>query len=185
MRDLNLEVGAGLRKLEGTRAEHDHFQYYRAQTGEHYALLRHLARQFEGTTIVDIGTHLGLSALALSDSSNRVLTLDIEDKRIVDLPQNVEFKLGNMANDKTLIPLNAALALLDIDPHAGEEERAIVQQLLDRGWKGVLLCDDIYLNEGMKAFWRWVCSQGGLETKDVTEVGHCTGTGLVWFNTGR
>ena len=176
--DLDLNVTGGLCTPPG---KHDHLQYFSREEGEHYSLLRHLAKQFTGSVLVDIGTHLGLSALALSESENRVLTLDIEDKRVVELPSNVQFELGNMVHEKDLFPLGASLAVLDIDPHAGEEEKAIVQQLLNRGWKGLLVCDDIHLNTEMEGFWSWVCSQNRLQVEDVTYLGHCTGTGLVQF----
>lgn len=111
-------------------------------------MLRHLAGQFPGTLVVDVGTHLGLSALALSTPHNTVLSLDIDNRRLagLELPDNIEFRIANMVTDTQVFPLNASLALLDIDPHDGVQERAIVQQLLDREWHGLLVCDDIHLN---------------------------------------
>jgi hypothetical protein len=70
------------------------------------------------------------------------------------------------------------LILLDIDPHEGTEEIKFVNLLQDAGFKGLMLVDDIKLNEGMKRFW------GGVELPkyDLTELGHWTGTGLIVYD---
>lgn len=181
--DLDLAPSTAELELEVVGGNHENNQYYHRLTGEHYALLRHLAKQFDNCVLVDIGTYLGLSALALSGSSNRVLSLDVTNARPagLQLPSNVICKLANMIEDPSVFPIEASLAVLDVDPHDGLKERAVVQQLLNRGWRGLMVCDDIKLNGGMRAFWQWAQGLPGVETMDVTEIGHCTGTGLINF----
>lgn len=178
-------VGLLAGKRPGDDVTHPHLPYYHADCGlEHYQLLSYVASLFQNSLLVDIGTHIGLSALALSGGTNRVLTFDIEPKVIQGLPfpASVEFSTVNVAHDREAFPLDATFALLDIDPHAGQEERAIVQQLVDRGWKGLMMCDDIFLNAGMREFWEFCKGCECLQTHDLTPIGHSTGTGLLVFS---
>jgi hypothetical protein len=51
----------------------------------------------------------------------------------------------------------------------------MVKQL---GYKGYLLLDDIFLNKEMVEFWNLI----ELDKQDLTNLGHVTGTGVVYFN---
>jgi len=180
--DLHPPTDALLDKLPG--GCHDHSQYFKLPPGqEHYHLLAHLASQLHDSLIVDIGTFLGYSALALSGGSNKVLSLDIIDLKPdgLQLPDSVECKIGNMLEDDTLFPLTATLAVLDVNPHDGLKERTVVEQLIGRKWNGTLVCDDIHLNDGMRSFWDWAKQLPEVDALDVTNVGHCTGTGIIDF----
>ena len=166
----------------GSSPDTSHVQYFLRDPGqEHYLLLSRLAGELQDSTIVDIGTHFGYSALALSGGSNRVLSFDIADLKQVVLPPSVECKIVNILDEPSAFPLDAKLALLDIDPHSGGEERRIVEMLKERGWRGRLVCDDIHLNNGMREFWDWAQQQDGVTAMDLTKEGHVTGTGLLTF----
>jgi hypothetical protein len=160
---------------------------------EHYRLLARLASWIDGGTIIDIGTHHGLSAAALAcgNPSNRVVTFDVADfitgaaarERFDRLP-NVERSMDNLweaeARERwrdTLV--GARLILLDVEPHGGEMEMQLLRWLDDQGYAGLLLCDDIWYFKDMRdRFW----SQIPAERKvDLTTVGHWSGTGLVTF----
>lgn len=181
MKNTVLSMEALAAKL-GSSPETSHAQYFLGAPGqEHYLLLSKLASELQDSTIVDIGTHFGYSALALSGGSNRVVTFDIADLKQVDLPESVESRIVNILDQPCEFPLDAKLALLDIDPHSGREERLIVEMLLQRGWQGRLVCDDINLNDGMRGFWDWAQHQQELTASDLTEEGHVTGTGLLTF----
>jgi hypothetical protein len=52
------------------------------------------------------------------------------------------------------------------------------QVLMSSGYKGVVLADDIRLNDKMRAFWQWV----PLKKFDVTHYGHHSGTGVIVFD---
>jgi hypothetical protein len=46
------------------------------------------------------------------------------------------------------------------------------------GYKGYLLLDDVFLNKEMVEFWNLI----ELDKQDLTNLGHATGTGVVYFN---
>ena len=68
--------------------------------------------------------------------------------------------------------MQASLILVDT-LHDGKFEIEIVEFMRSKNWRGVMIFDDINLNDEMKAFWKWA---GGA---DFTFVGHYTGTGIL------
>lgn len=157
---------------------------------EHYKLLNFLAKQVAQTTksckVSDVGTLYGCSALsfAFGHPSVQVTTYDINNA----VPNSPNIKtIANVSNitrkymsGQLDIPniVQSDIVLLDIDPHQGTEELKFYQRLKQHGFKGLLLVDDIMLNEGMKAFW----SEVDLPKYDITKYGHWTGTGIVVFD---
>jgi hypothetical protein len=160
--------------------------YLLARPGlEHHALLSFLARQLpDGALAVDLGTLVGASALALAHGlqSGTVVTYDIRDNiprgipTVRDVP-NIECRIRDGVADVAAY-LDASLILLDVDPHDGVQERDLIERLIGAGFRGVVVCDDIYVNPAMTAFWNWV----PLEKHDVTRFGHGSGTGIVVFD---
>ncbi len=145
---------------------------------EHYILLSALSNYFNFYKILDIGTYKGLSALALSyNKTNKVITYDIEDCYQVDFPSNVEYRLCKNPENIFDIPdlYETKMILLDIDPHDGIQEQRFYEYLMDSRYDGILVLDDIHLNDGMKKFWNNIEH----EKFDLTEIGHWSGTGLV------
>jgi predicted O-methyltransferase YrrM len=67
---------------------------------EHYKLLAYLSTLFNNSTIIDIGTHRGSSALALSyNPTNTVHTFDILDKvenHSIKARDNIRFHMDNL-----------------------------------------------------------------------------------------
>jgi predicted O-methyltransferase YrrM len=56
-------------------------EFYSHPGKEHYKLLSYFSTLFNNSNIIDIGTHLGHSALALSyNKSNTIYSFDIVDK---------------------------------------------------------------------------------------------------------
>lgn len=75
--------------------------------------------------------------------------------------------------------LGAAIIFLDIDPHEGSMEYEFYTWLRDNNFQGLLVCDDIWYFKGMRdRFWFQVPAE---HKKDVTSVGHWSGTGLIFF----
>ena len=138
---------------------------------EHYhAILAHLSTYFNDSIIVDLGTHRGGSAAALSyNKSNKVYTFDITPtKEAVELFKEDEYKnityiIGNciennwfgqplgpfsekpsepLKSEKEIF-LSSELIFLDIDPHDGVQEPQVLDFLITNNWKGVMVCDDI------------------------------------------
>lgn len=167
-------------------AHKDHSYYFTLDKGEHYKLISHLSKQCpDGSTVIDIGTFLGYSALSLATNPNvSVVTYDIAETiiqkegmvSILDVP-NITYRIKNCLEEVPSL-LHAPLIVLDVDPHDGVQEIDIIQALMDNNYKGVVVCDDIHLNDGMKRFWEWV----PLKKVDITAFGHFTGTGAIVFD---
>ena len=167
---MNLKPDIGLDKYVKTHTDIFH------KKGEHYDLLSTISHNYSGIKIYDIGTYRGLSAVALSSNTdNLVVSYDIGYYIEVDRPNNVEFRIGNFYTDKEM--LSSPLIMFDIDPHDGKQERVFVDNLINVGYKGTVIFDDIHLNEGMKQFWSSITQ----EKHDYTQYGHWSGTGIVIF----
>tara|TARA_R110000851_G_scaffold326303_1_gene494848 strand:- start:453 stop:1115 length:663 start_codon:yes stop_codon:yes gene_type:complete len=163
-------------------------------TKEHYHLLAYISNMVDDSIIIDTGTHRGGSALALSyNQSNKVLTYDIEqfkggiDNNIKNIPNNIESKydvdITELIKTKPDIVLSSSLFFLDIN-HEGSDEIKIFDFLLSNNYNGILILDDIHLNNQMENAWRYMQSSDVL-TFDVTKYGHLLhseGTGIVVFD---
>lgn len=164
----------------------DNLEFYAEAGQQHYRLLAYLSTQVSGT-IIDIGTHRGASAIALSyNTSNRVLTFDIEDRApsIVDHRNNIVRFIEDLTTPairekhrRTL--LESPLIFLDIDPHEGDREWAFLEWLREAGYRGVVVLDDVWHFKPLreKVWYRLPRA----EKIDLTSVGHWSGTGLVSF----
>lgn len=161
--------------LEKTSSSHTkNFLVY--PQGEHYKLLAYISSLLNNAVIFDIGTHHGSSALALSvNKTNKIISYDILNQCELLMPiSNIELNIGNAAEDKRLI--DASLILLDT-AHDGIYEANFIVHLLNIGYKGILILDDIFLCPEMKAVWEAI----DLPKYDLTYAGHNTGTGLIDF----
>jgi hypothetical protein len=167
-------------------AHSSQFQYFNLNSGnEHYKLLASLSYQFpNNSTIIDIGTSTGHSALALSINPNiKVITYNIgdevpsiENQMSIKNKNNIEIRIKNCIKDIDIL-LNAPFILLDTF-HDGSFERELIQVLLCHNYKGIVMCDDIKLNKEMVDFWNWV----PLKKIDVSNYGHWSGTGMILFD---
>lgn len=138
---------------------------------EHYRLLNYVCKG-KGLAY-DIGTYRGSSAIAMS-SAKKVISYDIRDGLEAKKPKNVTFKIGEAMEDKNI--LKADVILLDTF-HEGDYEYEFYQ-FLQKGFKGLLICDDIKLNKAMEEFWGRIIHP----KEDMTAIGHYSGTGFVYFN---
>lgn len=168
-------------------AWHSFTKYFRLNMGqEHYKLLAFLSSQCDkGYQIYDIGTFLGFSALALAYNPDvRVTTYDLVNhiqtqETSAKNYNNISFKLADCTQPGEVEGLGkASIIFLDVDPHDGIQEPHIFKAIQDSGFRGVLVVDDIHLNEGMKRFWEWI----PLKKYDITKYGHYSGTGIVVFD---
>lgn len=156
---------------------------------EVYRLLCYLSQQLPaGSKIVDIGTHLGSSATALATNPNcSVITYDLTEqiKMNVDITttptiydvKNITYIIKNCLEDVDVLS-SASLIYLDVDPHDGKQEVKFLEQLRKCGFRGILILDDIHVNSGMKTMWDNIPEP----KKDITEYGHASGTGIVYFS---
>jgi predicted O-methyltransferase YrrM len=152
----------------------------------HFRFLTYISKLYDNILILDLGTLHGFSCISLAQNlNNKVQTYDIstdryfgENLKSITEKYNVIYK--NMdANSENGDVLNSAkIIFLDIDPHEGSQEIRFYEKLLQINFKGILLCDDIRLNDGMKNFWNRIEK----EKYDLSDIGHWSGTGLVNFS---
>ena len=152
-------------------------EYFHLTSGkEHYRLLIEISHHFNEEILFDIGTNRCMSAVALSvNKSNKIKSYDI----IQILPENpkidnVNFILGDSTKDTDL--QKSRFIFLDVD-HDGIYENILYDYLVSINWKGILVLDDIGLNDPMKGFWNRITQRKA----DLTSIGHWSGTGMVLF----
>jgi predicted O-methyltransferase YrrM len=155
---------------------------------EHYRLLCYLSTLFNHSNIIDLGTHLGNSALALSyNKSNTIYSFDIVDKvrtntRNID---NIQFILYDLFNVETRnkykdLILSCPFIFLDVDPNNGKMEYDFISYLQEINYQGFVVCDDIwYFKEMRDNFWYKINDK---YRYDLTDLGHWSGTGIITFN---
>jgi hypothetical protein len=190
---------------------------YLQRGDELYRLLACIATQMRDATFVAVPTDLGFAALALAtdaqERGNRVLALDSEDKlpprSATAAPVEEEEQRGRDVRDvravtcmkkpdgpmdaseiaATVVKAGASLLLLDTAPHDGVLERRVVAELAAAGYRGLLVLDDIQLNDAMKAAWAAIVAEAASpacatrRAIDVTDHAHWSGTGVVAFDT--
>lgn len=148
---------------------------------EHYKLLAYFSTQFDNTVLLDIGTYKGCSALALSyNPNNTVHSFDIGNFRnIYDSPKNVHFHIDYVTDEKYVDLIKQSSFIILDTAHDGTFEHKFHAHLQTIKWNGMLLLDDINLNDEMRKYWASI-----QETKfDISPFGHWSGTGLVYFET--
>jgi predicted O-methyltransferase YrrM len=151
---------------------------------EFYRLLAHLARQMPpGSTLVDIGTYCGLSALALAmNEACDVVTYDVydqipessEDVKTIRDVGNMTYLIKDAFTDPDILSA-AKIIVIDVDPHDGVQEAEFMAALRGMGYQGIVVLDDIRLNDQMKTFWANIPER----KYDLTQYGHWSGTGVV------
>ena len=169
----------------------DSEEFFGESGNQHYRLLAWLSTQYYGRDLIDIGTHRGSSALALSYSgTNTVHTFDIDDRLAQEWKmtkwanRDIQFQHKNLWDPAVRAEwrerlLGAAVIFMDIDPHNGPMELEFYQWLKSENYQGLLVCDDIWYFKGMRdAFWYHIPEA---DKVDATLVGHWSGTGVVHF----
>ena len=151
---------------------------------EHYRLLTHIALHNNNIKIIDLGTYKGWSALALAaNPSNRVISYDIVDlfeKSDLQQKPNITYKIKNFLDDLDELD-GVSLIMLDIDPHDGVQERQIIETLLARHFRGVVIMDDINNAQFFPELVTYFQSIP-LRKENITHLGHHSGTGIIYFD---
>lgn len=152
---------------------------------EHYKLLIAISFLFNNSTFIDIGSHLGESAIALaSNPTNSVISFDIVDtyKSYIDKIkddgrfENIKFMKEDVLLWKSSL-LQSPFIMLDTY-HDGIFEEEFIKFLSDVDYQGIVLLDDIHLNCQMENFWTNIKQH----KVDISRIGHHSGTGIVLFN---
>jgi predicted O-methyltransferase YrrM len=165
--------------------------YYDLPSGQQeYHLYSFLSTLFNNTTILDIGTSNGRSAVALShNENNKVISYNITDdikspNHKIYTKSNIEFCVKNVMEDLTKDFLsNVKLIVLDID-HFETMETIIIKKLDELQFSGILILDDIHhphpiLRDCMQRLWNKL----PYRKMDITKYAHFSGTGIVFMNT--
>jgi hypothetical protein len=154
--------------------------YFMSKSGqEHYRLLAYISQNDDLVDILDVGTLKGCSALAFSvNSKNKVRSFNVGNEFDLNYtPLNAEFIIDNVLNGNyNNIILGSKYIMLDTY-HDGTFEKEFYDYLVSINYKGYLLLDDIHLNFEMERFWGSITK----EKYDITNIGHSTGTGIVYF----
>jgi hypothetical protein len=163
--------------------------FYKSPGNQHYMLLAYLSSLFDNKHIIEIGTHVGESAIALSYNKNNIIyTFDIIDKVSQEKKQvdNIKFIIADiMTNTETRekwkkIILSSAFIFLDVDPHNGFMEYDFYLFLKENNYDGFVICDDIwYFKEMRDNFWYKIPYE---YRYDISHLGHWSGTGILTFN---
>jgi hypothetical protein len=163
-------------------------EFYGVCGKEHYRLLAYLSTLFNNSSIIEIGTHQGKSAMALSyNSTNIIHTFDITKKYIpvIDTISNIHYHYDNLFDRETFISwaptiLECPFIFVDVDPHNGEMEIELFKLLEEIGYNGFVVWDNIWnFKEMRNNFWYKVPDS---IRYDLTLVGHWSGTGVTTFN---
>lgn len=164
-------------------------EFFGPEGQQHYRLFAYLSTLYDNINIIDIGTHRGSSAAALSyNPSNQIYSFDIEDKVtnfLIRSTKNITFVIDDLftiegRNKWEKLILSSPLIILDIDPHNGLMEMDFYNYLKSINYKGVMICDDIWYFENMRThFWYLIPND---EKYDLTAYGHFSGTGAILFN---
>lgn len=147
---------------------------------EHYRLLSFLSKNNFSSSFIDIGTFRGSSALAFSfNEKNIVHSFNIEDQlELIEKPKNIIFHIDDVMNsDHTEKLLSSKVILLDTF-HDGIFESKFLNYLDEIKFKGVVIMDDIHYFGDLTRLWDSITK----EKYDITEIGHWSGTGLIYYN---
>ncbi len=178
---LILDLG----KIKNTKVDFIEDQYGKVGNfnadGEIFRLLYYFSSLFKDKLIIDAGTDVGISALCLGiNNNNAVISYDIFPKNIIyeQKYNNFVFKKLDINRESEEILKATYFIYLDIDPHNGIQESYFINKLEKIEFKNYVLCDDIFLNDGMINFWNSIKQK----KYDLTKLGHSTGTGLICFS---
>lgn len=165
-------------------------QYFKQSAGqEPYKLLGFISKQCNGV-ITDVGTEYGSSALALSLNHNVVVETYDTMRRVPNKnPSTQMLTIENIPNIKYRILsgqsvmskiAQSTVVYLDINSKDALEEMKFIKSLEELNFKGILIIDDININDAMKGMWNNVPKN--LKKIDATAYGHWSGTGIIVYD---
>lgn len=146
---------------------------------EHYRLLSYISSNLSNSILIDIGTLKGSSALALSiNQTNTVYSFNLSNELELNyLPPNINFLIDDILNEKFKTIIQKSKVILLDTFHDGCFEKIFYNYLKEIKYEGILILDDIKLNNEMIEFWNSIEK----DKSDISHIGHITGTGVVYF----
>ena len=171
--------------VTGTNPDKPDSRFYNVFPGEHYRLLKALAKNLNPKKIIEVGTYTGMGTLALHQGcpTAELFTFDVipwEDfDTHLDNVDATQF-LSDLSNPEEFdhyFPYLDSADLIFVDaPKDGKFEYAFAELLtkLTPREKRVIVFDDIRFTN-MMLLWRGVKSP----KLDISSFGHWSGTGMV------
>lgn len=148
-----------------------------------FKLYAYLSTLFNDGIILDVGTEYGNSALALSyNENNTIMSYNIlEEGASGIIRENIIWKIMDFREDESIDYEAVKMICIDVDPHDGRQEIEMFKFLQDKGWEGILIFDDIHVNDKMNSFWDSIEPIDSTEDikYDITHIGHSSGTGII------
>lgn len=148
-----------------------------------FKLYAYLSTLFDGAIILDVGTEYGNSALALSyNQNNTVVSYNILEQGASNINrENIVWKIMDFREDESIDYDSVKMICIDVDPHDGNQEIEMFKFLQDKKWEGILIFDDIHVNDKMNSFWDSIEPIDSTEDVkyDITHIGHSSGTGII------
>jgi predicted O-methyltransferase YrrM len=145
-----------------------------------FKLYAYISTLFNNGIILDVGTEYGNSALALSyNLKNKIISYNIIEQGASNIDKkNISWKIVDFREDDSIEYDNVKVICIDVDPHDGQQEVEMVKFLKDKKWSGILIFDDIHVNQKMEDFWNSLDFSEDIKY-DITHIGHSSGTGIV------
>merc|ERR1712086_503559 len=186
-------------------------EYMSAPAGkEHYVLWAYMTKllldENPEVPYIDIGTRHVSSALALGIAGRPVRTFDLPDtgeripafrgkteeewqQQVTAAGVHITFCTESLINESAewFAPvMKSPLIVLDTHhlPFTVPFERQFLWRLIALEYDGIVLLDDIHLNEEMERWWTELetDNNGHYVMHDLTAVGHASGTGMLDFS---
>lgn len=167
----------------------DYREFFDKPGKQHYRLLSYLSTLYNNSIIIDVGTHRGSSALALSyNPTNTIYTFDIVDNvknSAIKNHENINYNYDDLFDHEIFAKWfktieKAPFIFLDVDPHNGKMESNFVNLCREYGYKGFIVCDDIWYFKDMRDYF-WNLVDNSMKY-DLTSIGHWSGTGIISCN---
>lgn len=156
--------------------------YGRDDSNPYYDFLYHLAKKIKPRIVIELGTWKGDSTcrLAYGAPEAKVLTIDIgalpEAYEKTKKFKNIEMVKGDTLDESIIeyIPGNIDILFIDTihDYEQAMAEYIAYSPKVRKG--GVIMCDDVSINDGMAKFWNEV-SEPKIKLLDL----HYTGFGIA------
>jgi len=186
-------------------------EYMSAPAGkEHYVLWAYLTKllldENPEVPYIDIGTRHVSSALALGIAGRPVRTFDLPDtgeripafrgkteeewqQQVTAAGVHITFCTESLINESAewFAPvMKSPLIVLDTHhlPFTVPFERQFLWRLIALEYDGIVMLDDIHLNEEMERWWTELetDNNGHYVMHDLTAIGHASGTGMLDFS---
>jgi len=147
----NVLLGEKTEELIGIQSD---TKYNPAANPHYYRTLYYLTKTLRPSVVVEFGTWKGVSAACLYDGypNARVRTIDTLYQVVPDARrEGIEYKIfsANVVDDLPAIDI----AFIDVE-HTYECTTMCLDMIRDKmASNSIILFDDIFLNEDMKAFW--------------------------------